>query len=161
MYVLPNIHKYITDNKWITKIYCKKYKVSTNIETWCQLWYWSGLQNTLHGKVHLVGIRITSTREVDQFLKLVCNLLNYRVLGTSTATVFFQMIILSMHLYTSDGRHVWFHFHGTSRPVRSASKAKKYKMKNSCPQWDSNWEPEISSLCSTDWVSRACWMLSI
>ena len=35
-----------------------------------------------------------------QTLKLVCTLLNYRVLGTSTAAIFFQMIIefLSMHL---------------------------------------------------------------
>ena len=35
------------------------------------------------------------------------NNLNYCVLGTSTAVIFFQMIILSMHLYTftSDERH--------------------------------------------------------
>ena len=38
---------------------------------------------------------------------------------------------LSMHLYTSDGRHAWFHLHGTSWPARSASEATKYKMKNS------------------------------
>ena len=48
---------------------------------------------------------------------------------------------LSMHLYTSDGRHAWFHLHGTSRPARSASEARKYKMKNSCPLWDSNPQP--------------------
>ena len=46
-----------------------------------------------------------------------------------------------MHIYNSDGRHAWFHLYGTSRPVRSASEAKKYKMKNSCPQWDSNPQP--------------------
>ena len=49
----------------------------------------------------------------------------------------------SMHLYTSGERHAWFHLHGTSRPVRSASKATKYKMKNSCPQWDSNPQPSV------------------
>ena len=38
---------------------------------------------------------------------------------------------LSMHLYNSDGRHAWFHLHGTSRPDRSLSAATKYKMKNS------------------------------
>ena len=46
-----------------------------------------------------------------------------------------------MHLFTSDGRHAWFHLHGTSRPARSALEATKYKMKNSCPQWDSNPQP--------------------
>ena len=46
-----------------------------------------------------------------------------------------------MHLYTSDGRHAWFHLHGSSRPARSVSEAKKCKMKNSCPQWDSNPQP--------------------
>ena len=50
-------------------------------------------------------------------------------------------ISCSMHLYTSDGRHAWFHLHGTSWPVRSASKATKYKKKNSCPQRDSNSQP--------------------
>ena len=44
-------------------------------------------------------------------------------------------------MYTSDGRHAWFHLHGTIRPARSASEATKYKMKNSCPQWDSNPQP--------------------
>ena len=38
---------------------------------------------------------------------------------------------LSMHIYNSDGRHAWFHLHGTSRPDRSASEATKCKMKNS------------------------------
>ena len=32
------------------------------------------------------------------YLKLVRTLLNYRVLGTSTAAIFFQMVILSMRL---------------------------------------------------------------
>ena len=68
--------------------------------------------------------------------KLVCTLLNYRVLETVALQFFFQMIILSMHLYTSDECHAWFHLYGTSRPARSASKAKKCKMKNSCSQWD-------------------------
>ena len=45
---------------------------------------------------------------------------------------------LSMHLYTSDGRHAWFHLHRTSRPARCASEATKYKMKNSCPHRYSN-----------------------
>ena len=31
-------------------------------------------------------------------LKLVCTLLNYRVLGTRTTAIFFQMFIVSMHL---------------------------------------------------------------
>ena len=48
---------------------------------------------------------------------------------------------LSMHLYTSDGRHAWFHLHWTSRPVRTASEATKYIMNNFCPQWDSNSKP--------------------
>ena len=56
------------------------------------------------------------------------------------------LISLSMHLYTLDGRHAWFHLYGTTRPARSASKATKYKMKNSCPQWDSN--PELWDLKS-------------
>ena len=74
-------------------------------------------------------------------LKLVRTLLNYDVLGTSTAAVFFQMIILSMHIYISDGRHAWFHLYGASRPARSTPKATKYKMKNPCPQWVSNPQP--------------------
>ena len=51
------------------------------------------------------------------------------------------MIILPMHLFTSDERHAWFHLYGVSRPARSVSKAKKYKMKNSCSPWDSNPQP--------------------
>ena len=79
---------------------------------------------------------------VQATLNIVRTLLNYRLLGTSTAAIFFQVIILSMHLYTSDECHAWFHLYGTSRPARSASKAKKcIKMKNSCPQWDSNTQP--------------------
>ena len=38
------------------------------------------------------------------------NLLNTPVLGASTADIFFQMIILSMYLYTSDKYHAWFYF---------------------------------------------------
>ena len=53
----------------------------------------------------------------------------------------FQMIILSMHLYTSNEYHAWFHLYGTKRPARSASKAKKCKMENSCPRWDSIPQP--------------------
>ena len=69
---------------------------------------------------------------------------------------------LSMHIYNSDGRHAWFHLHGTSRPDRSASKATKYKMKNSL----STVGLEPSTLrfqvwCSTYWASRAWWMLSV
>ena len=69
---------------------------------------------------------------------------------------------LSMHLYNSDGRHAWFHLHGTSRPDRSASEATKYKMKNSL----STVGLEPSTLrfqvwCSTYWASRAWWMLSV
>ena len=61
---------------------------------------------------------------------------------------------LSMHLYNSDGRHAWFHLHGTSRPDRSASEATKYKMKNSL----STVGVETSTLrfqvwCSTYWAS--------
>ena len=74
-------------------------------------------------------------------LKLVRNILNNRVLGTSKAAIFFKMIILSMHPYTSDGRHAWFHLYRASRPARSASKAKKYKMKKIRPHWDLNLQP--------------------
>ena len=56
----------------------------------------------------------------DTALKLVRTLLNYRVLVTSTAAISLQINILSMHLYTSDQRHAWFHLHGTSWPARSA-----------------------------------------
>ena len=35
------------------------------------------------------------------------------------------MVILSMHLYTSDDSHAWFHLHDTRRPASNASKAKK------------------------------------
>ena len=42
-----------------------------------------------------------------------------------------------MHLYTLDGRHALFHFHGSSRPARSD----KIQNENSCPQWDSNPQP--------------------
>ena len=67
-----------------------------------------------------------------------------------------------MHLYTSDVRHAWFHLHGTSGPARSASEATKYKMKNSL----STVGLKPSTLrfkvwCSTDWASRAWWMLSL
>ena len=41
----------------------------------------------------------------DAMLKLVRTHLNNRVLGTSTADISFQMFILFMHLYISDGRH--------------------------------------------------------
>ena len=68
----------------------------------------------------------------------------------------------SMHLYISDGRHAWFHLHGTSRPDRSASEATKYKLKI----FLSTVGLEPSTLrfqvwCSTDWARRAWWMLSI
>ena len=54
---------------------------------------------------------------------------------------FFQMIIFSMHLYTSNERHACFHLYGASRPARSASKATQSKIKISCPQWDSTQQP--------------------
>ena len=69
---------------------------------------------------------------------------------------------LSLHIYNSHGRHAWFHLHRASRPARSTSEATKYKMKNSLSTvglepttlWFQVW-------CSTDWASRAWWMLSI
>ena len=67
-----------------------------------------------------------------------------------------------MHLYNSDGRHAWFHLHGASRPARSASEATKYKIKNSLSTV--GLEPTTFPFkvwCSTDWASRARWMLSI
>ena len=67
-----------------------------------------------------------------------------------------------MHLYYSDGRHAWFHLHGTSRPARSASEATKCKMKNALSTV--GLEPttlQFQVWCSTDWASRAWWMLSI
>ena len=69
---------------------------------------------------------------------------------------------LSMHLYNSDGRHAWFHLHGTIRPARSTSEATKYKMKN--PLSTVGLDPttlRFQVWCSTDWPSRAWWMLSI
>ena len=67
-----------------------------------------------------------------------------------------------MHIYNSNGRHAWFHLHGASRPARSASEATKYKMKNSL--FTVGLEPttlRFKVWCSTDWASRAWWMLSI
>ena len=74
----------------------------------------------------------------------------------------FKNIFLSLHLYNSDGRHAWFHLHGTSRPDRSTSEATKYKMKNSL----STVGLEPSTLrfqvwYSTYWASRAWWMLYV
>ena len=69
---------------------------------------------------------------------------------------------LSMHIYNSDGRHAWFHLHGTSRPDRSASEATKYKMKNSLSTV--GLEPSTFRFqvwCSTYWASRAWWMLYV
>ena len=69
---------------------------------------------------------------------------------------------LSMHIYNSDGRHAWFHLHGASRPARSASEATKFKMKNFLSTV--GLEPttiRFKVWCSTDWASRAWWMLSI
>ena len=69
---------------------------------------------------------------------------------------------LSMHIYNSDGRHAWFHLHGASRPARSGSEATKYKMKNFLSIV--GFEPttlRFKVWCSTDWASRAWWMLSI
>ena len=69
---------------------------------------------------------------------------------------------LSMHIYNSDGRHAWFHLHGTSRPDRSASEATKYKMKNSLSIV--GLEPSTLRFqvwCCTYWASRAWWMLYV
>ena len=69
---------------------------------------------------------------------------------------------LSMHLYNSDGRHAWFHLHGTSRSDRSVSEATKYKMENSLSTV--GLEPStlrFQDWCSTYWASRAWWMLSV
>ena len=69
---------------------------------------------------------------------------------------------LSLYIYNSDGRHAWFHLHGASRPARSASEATKYKMKNFLSTV--GLEPttlRFKVWCSTDWASRAWWMLSI
>ena len=51
-----------------------------------------------------------------------------------------------MHVYTSDECHAWFHLYEASRPARSASKATKYKMKNSCQSRTRTDNPEIWSL---------------
>ena len=53
---------------------------------------------------------------------------------------------LSMHLYTSDGRHAWFHLHGTSRPARSASEAPNTKWKILVHSGTRTHNPLISSL---------------
>ena len=72
-------------------------------------------------------------RRIYLFLNLVRTNFNYRVLGTSTASIF----LLNDHsLYvpiTSDEYNALFNLYGTSWPARSASKATKYKMKSSWP----------------------------
>ena len=64
-------------------------------------------------------------------LKLVCILLSYPVLGTSTAAIY---LLNGRSLYApihSDECHAWFHtcMYCTSRPSRSESKAKNAKWK--------------------------------
>ena len=68
---------------------------------------------------------------------------NYRAQGTCTTAIFLSN---DHSLYTSiylgwTSTNCFISFHGTSRPARSASKATKYKMKNSCLRWDSNPQP--------------------
>ena len=79
------------------------------------------------------------------YFKLVRTPLNVLLRG------FYNYLSLSMHLYTSDGRHAWFHLYGTSQPVRSALKAKK-KIQNEkiLPTEDSNPQP-------SDFKSDADW----
>ena len=62
------------------------------------------------------------------YLKLVRTHLNYLVLGTSTAVIFLSNDHSLYAPITSDDCQVWFHLYGLSRPVRSAWKAKKYKI---------------------------------
>ena len=69
---------------------------------------------------------------------------------------------LSMHIHNPDGRHAWFHLYGTSRPVRSASEAKKIQNENFLPTVGLEPTTLRSQVwCSTNWASRACCMLSI
>ena len=42
---------------------------------------------------------------------------------------------------TLDECYAWFHLYGTSWHANGVSKATIYRMKNSCPQWDSNPQP--------------------
>ena len=75
----------------------------------------------------------------DRSLKLVRTLLNYRVLGTSTAGVFSFKLSFSLWTYiTRMNVMLDFILYGTSRSARSASKAKKFKMKNSYSQWETD-----------------------
>ena len=77
--------------------------------------------------------------------------LNYLVVGTITcfctaAIFFFQMIILSMHLYTLDERHAWFYLYRTSQPVRRTLKAEKIQNENFLCKVGLKPNPEIWSL---------------
>ena len=55
--------------------------------------------------LHAIPITPPKSENIHISLKLVRTLLNYRVLGTNTTAIFFQIIFLSMYLYISDGRH--------------------------------------------------------
>ena len=124
---------------------------------------WQNNSSTYQEMIHLRYVKnlINSVFSLPVFwlwnlLKLVRTPLN------NSSRLLKSTFSLSMHIYNSDGRHAWFHLHGASRPARSASEATKYKMKNFLSTvglepttlWFKVW-------CSTDWASRAWWMLSI
>ena len=98
-----------------------------------------------------------------RILKLVRTLLNYRVLGTSITAIFLSnhhSLYEPIYLWWM---HAWFHLYGTSQPARSSSKAIKCKIKNSCPQWDSNpqpWELKSNAL-TTDELIRLWWKICL
>ena len=65
---------------------------------------------------------------------------------------------IQLNLYTSDERHAWFHWYGISWPVKCASKATNYKIKHSCPQWDSNPQPwDLLSYHLLTELRGLCW----
>ena len=90
---------------------------------------------------------VLPTEFVSLNFKAIAHLfkLSKRVLGTITTSIFFQMIILYMHLLdytytniTSDECYVWAM---STCGERVESKTIKEKIKNSFPQWDSNPQP--------------------
>ena len=110
-----------------------------------KIWFWI---------FHLFPIQMKSTMTVIKFKASAHSFKQF------ISRLWRLSFSLSMHLYNSDGRHAWFHLHGTSRPDRSASEATKYKMKNSL--FTMGLEPSALRFqvwCSTYWASRAWWMV--
>ena len=102
-----------------------------------------------------------NTNWMSSILKLVRTPLNYRVLGTRTAAIFLSKWSFSLCTYIHR-MNVMLDFIcvGTSWHAKCASNATNYKMKNSCPQCDSNRQPWY--LLSDDLPTELrglCWKL--